>query len=566
MIKITVDTKWAIATGPFPFLFYQVIGGLSGRKTFKDSALFKFEASPANIRLIKDALPDVIDWIDANGTLADLRQLEGLATQHNAVALEDTNYTPRVPHLNHMEHVLALSWERKAYALLLEMGLCKTAICIHNSGMLYKKQKLTGVLVLAPKGVHRQWVREQIPEHLDPTIPVHGIVWRKKDIADTDMVQNGLTFLTMNIDAIRSKKAYNIAKRFLQLHAKRSMMIVDDSHSIKGWNAQRTKAALELGDLATYKRINSGTPISKNILDAWSQFKFLDSRILGHPYITTFKHRFCKFGGWENRQIVGHQNLTDFYRLIAPHSYRLTKKEATNLPEKMWAIRQYDMSDVTRKHYTELRDLYLTEFESGQIVSVPSPAVAFLRLQQIVCGYLPTEDGGIQLIGDERIQETMEIIDQVEGPVIIWTRFIDDIKRLEKAITEREIENGTLEKVVTYYGDTKEDAREEAKRQFLSGEARYFIATAATGGPGLNLQGKCQTAIYYSNSFNALDRWQSEDRTHRIGMLGSMTYFDLVATGSIDRAILRNLRQKKSFSDFTLDELRAALSLDPSAE
>ena len=72
-------------------------------------------------------------------------------------------------------------------------------------------------------------------------------------------------------------------------------------------------------------------------------------------------------------------------------------------------------------------------------------------------------------------------------------------------------------------------------------------------------KGGCGTVIYYSNSFNYITRAQSEDRTHRIGMKGAVTYFDLVADKSVDSHILRNLNAKRSVSDLTLDEIRASL-------
>lgn len=335
------------------------------------------------------------------------------------------------------------------------------------------------------------------------------------------------------------------------------MMVVDESHNIKSWGADRTKAAIKLGHFATYRRIATGTPIAKNIIDSWTQFMFLDRKILGHDYLTSFRARYCIMGGWEGKQIIGQRNVEEFYHLISPHSFRMTKDEALDLPEKIYVRREYEMGDKTRSHYNELRKTFMTQLDSGDIVDVQNAAVALLRLQQIVCGYLPTEENEFQIISNERIEELMEIIDQVTGPVVIWARFTQDIKRLASAIRKKEGNDS----VVTYFGETKGAEREEAKRRFLNGKSRFFISNPAAGGTGLNLQGDCRTVIYFSNSFDALHRWQSEDRTHRMGTKGSVTYFDIVAQSSVDRAILNNLKSKKSISSLTLDQIRQAISI-----
>jgi SNF2 family DNA or RNA helicase len=447
------------------------------------------------------------------------------------------------------------------------MGLGKSAIAIHNAGMLYEEGKVTGVLVLSPKGVHRQWVAEQIPEHLDPNIKVNAICWsglKSKAALQAFQPENlrcngNLTFLSLNIDAIRTADGFLTAVKFLRLHEGRSMMIVDESHLIKNGSTERTKRAMKLGLLATYRRISTGTPIAKNIVDAFSQFAFLDPRILGQKYVTAFRARYCVMGGWEGKQIVGQKNTEEFYSLIAPHAFRLTKAEALDLPPKIYVKREYEPGDTTRAHYENLRKTYMTSFESGEIVDVANAAVAMLRLQQVLCGYLPiTDEDGRHThneeISSERIEAMMEIVDQTEGQTVIWSRFIEDGERIVAALSKA-FGPGA---VAHYTGGDR--TKEDAKERFMNGTSRFFVANPAAGGTGLNLQGKCQVVIYYSNSFDALHRWQSEDRTHRMGMAGAVTYFDLVATKSVDKHILKNLSIKKSISDLTLDEIRQAVS------
>ena len=251
--------------------------------------------------------------------------------------------------------------------------------------------------ILAPKGVHRQWVEEQFPEHLDGRIKCDFKLWEGRAFPAKKNLNNDaqLSVLSMNIDAIRTKKGFDTAMAFLKEHAGKNMMVIDESHNIKSGTAERTKAAWKLGDVSTYKRILTGTPISKNASDMWSQFKFLDDRIFGHKYFISFRNHFCIMGGFEGKQIVGQKNVEELYRTIAPHSFRLTKGEALDLPEKIYIRRRYEMSETCAQHYQSLKNSFLTLLDSGDVVDVNNAITCLLRLQQVLSGFLPGEDGSV---------------------------------------------------------------------------------------------------------------------------------------------------------------------------
>ena len=553
MIRAEVTGEVAILYGPFPFAFVKTVSALSGRKVWQTGSQVKIQANAANIRTLKRCDHE-IEWVDKSGDLAAQEALEGLAMQHSTVPPLQGTYVPKIPLFDHQQKALALSANRESYALLWEMGLGKTAGIIANAGVLWADGKLTGVLVVAPKGVHNQWLTEQIPTHFNGEY--RCIPWKKKPLDPREISQRSteLVWFAINIDALRTEKGEEACKLFLAAHKKSSLIVLDESHTIKDSRAKRTKAAIEIGKLAKYRRIATGTPIAKNVTDAWSQFNFLNPDILGHKYFTSFRNRYCVMGGWEGKQIVGQKNTEEFYGLIAPHSYRMTKEEALDLPPKIYITREYEMSAETERHYKDIKETLLTELDDGTILDAKNGAVAIGRLQQIICGHLPREDKTMMEIGGERLEVLLDIVSQRSGPIVIWHRFIEDGNRIMEAL------KAAGETAVRYF-DT-DAVRDEAKEAFLSGRARCFVSNPATGGTGLNLQGACQTAIYYSNSFKALDRWQSEDRIHRTGMTGAITYFDIVARKSVDRTVLRNLRAKKSISDLTLDEIRRSLVSD----
>ena len=192
--------------------------------------------------------------------------------------------------------------------------------------------------------------------------------------------------------------------------------------------------------------------------------------------------------------------------------------------------------------------------EGGEVSTVETAAVALVRLQQLSCGYIVDDDGKHHTLKDNpRLEVCKHLVDQRHGKIIIWCRFNRDIELLCDTFGERSRH---------YYGATSDADRKEAKRLWLdpTSDVDIIVANAKALGAGHNLQGLCHTAIYYSNSFNAIERWQSEDRIHRHGTTDQVTYFDLVARGSVDAKILRNLKAKKSLSSMVLDDIKEIIN------
>ena len=316
-------------------------------------------------------------------------------------------------------------------------------------------------------------------------------------------------------------------------------------------SAQITESVTALGRRCMYRRIATGTPIGKNLLDALSQYQFLDEGILGHRYKTSFLAEYCVMGGFENNTVIAHKNEEQFWAKVAPYTFRITKEEADlGLPPKV-----YD-----RHHYMALKADMITRLDNGELYTVSSAIALLVRLQQVACGFISIagdEEAGIpdriQYLKNNRLEALDTILREREGKTVVWARFNEDIKAISNHLGKECLE---------YYGATSTADRLIAKQRFLdpNDPARILVANPAAGGTGLNLQGDCRTVIYYSNSFDAINRWQSEDRVHRIGMKFPVTYFDLVAKNTIDSRILSNLRIKKSLADLALDDIRKMIS------
>lgn len=595
-MRIKIEDETASVTGPFPPNFISVAAKLTGKKKWLGPGEMQFIPNAANIRIIKEAYPQT-SWDDKVGTVADVERLEALARkhaersiyQHPGARIDDTlparvmkrgvpkalpkivtDYHPKIKPWEHQEEGFRISAERPEFALLWEMGTGKTALIIRTIGHLHVNDKLSGVVIVAPKGVQRQWVEDEFPKHFQNGIKLNAVVWEKGKCPKPDTTFDkvkGLSILAIHIDALRvrvnkrgeiieTSPGYEDVAAFLKAHRGRSMMVIDESHLIKGPESLRTLACVDLGRSATFRRICTGTPIAKTLIDMWSQFNFLNPNILGHPYFTTFKTEYCILGGFSGKEIVAHKNVEQFYSLIAPHADRRTKKECLDLPEKQYVPVRFALSDEQMKHYTTMKNEFMAMLEDGEIVDVESALAQLLRLQQITCGYLPREDGTLHhMASNARMDTLTNTLSQIAGPTIVWSRFTENIE----AVAEQAAKMGR--KVGLYYGQQKAKLNDAAKADFIAGKLDLLSMNPQSGGAGLDgLQTRCSDAIYYSNSFRLLDRLQSEDRTHRGGMGASMTYYDLLADRTVDRFIMRNLRSKKDLADLTLDTIRLALT------
>lgn len=478
-------------------------------------------------------------------------------------------YVAKTKPYNHQARALERARGKDNFALFMEQGTGKTKVAIDRIGELWCADEIDAALVLTKKGVHIQWAVEQFPEHLGyPVREQADITFLKigKTEAKLDhkmLAKDGrLKVITASLDAVsRSAKAMAAVTRFINHHKGRLMLIIDESQMIKTSGTLRTDTALDLAPFASNRMILTGTPVSKDITDEYSQFKFLDEKIIGIKYITSFRSQFCVMGGYENRAVVGIKNFEEFRKRVDPYSFRVTKEDELDLPPKVYSTIPFEMTDAQRKNFKEMRDAFLAQLDNGEISSAAIAAAALVRLQQITCGFLPDVGGNIfRYDKNPRLEALLDLLEQRPGKAVIWARFKEDIAAIKNALGDR---------AVTYFGETRPAEREKAVTLFLDPESSvdYFVSNPGAGGTGLNLQGGgCRTNVYYSNSFNALDRWQSEDRTHRIGMTATVTYFDLVCIGSPDRKLLANLRTKKSISDLLLGEIKELLKDETEAD
>jgi len=459
----------------------------------------------------------------------------------------------------HQLTALEKSWNRDTYAYFMEMGTGKTKVLIDNLAMLYDKGKVDGALIIAPKGVVGTWYNQELPAHLPDHIENVTVLWQsninKKQKSKLDkLFETGqdLHILIMNVEAFSTDKGKLFASQFLRSH--KSLMAIDESTTIKNPKAKRTKNILSLGPIANYRRVMTGSPVTKNPLDLYTQCQFLDIHHLGHDSYYSFRNRYAlmktaNISGRSINLVVGYQNLTELSEKLRPFSYRVLKEDCLDLPDKIYMKREIQLTDEQKRLYKEMRQEALATL-NGKTVTTVTALTQLMRLHQITCGHFSADDGTIQEVKNNRLAELLDVLDEVEGKVIIWAHYQHDVKNIFKLLEEKYGPGSA----VHYYGKTLPEERDYAIKNFKDNDkVRFFIGTPQTGGYGITLV-QASTVIYYSNGYDLEKRMQSEDRAHRIGQKKKVTYVDIIAEDTVDNKIVKSLRKKIDIASKVMGE------------
>ena len=466
----------------------------------------------------------------------------------------------------HQKEVFDDSWAADYYALFMEMGTGKSKVAIDTMGALFESKQINTALVIAPKGVYDNWYQKEIPIHLPERIERRMVRWQPnftkkftEEIKRLAVREEGdedvLHILVMNVEALSTKKGAASALRYLEINPD-NMVIVDESTTIKNRTAQRTKNVIDLGRAAKYRRILTGSPITKSPMDLFSQCAFLSGKALGFSNYYAFQSRYAvlqrrTMGHRSFQKLVGYRRLDELSEKLEKFSARILKRDCLDLPDKIYMSRVVELSDEQVSVYNQMKELALAQVQSGELATTASILTQLMRLQQIVCGHLRTDDGEIRELKNSRLSALMEILEEVQGKAIIWATWTHDIQAIAAALRDRFGEDS----VATYYGETPQEDRQEIVNRFQQEDSdlRFFVGQPKTGGYGITLTA-ADTMVYYSNSYDLEIRLQSEDRAHRIGQTKSVTYIDLVSPNTMDEKILDALRSKINIASTVLNE------------
>ena len=470
------------------------------------------------------------------------------------------NYKFKTKPYAHQLKALEMSWNKEVFAYFMEMGTGKSKVLLDNVAMLFDKGKINSVLIVAPKGVYKNWYDSEIPEHLPKHIDRNVVLWKaliskeQKSKLDSLFEQNftKLQIFIMNVEALSTRKGLDFAHQFLNV--RKALFAVDESTTIKNPQAKRTRNIIQLSKMGKYRRILTGSPVTKSPLDLYTQCYFLDPYLLDHSSYYAFRTRYAimrtmNFSGRSVQIVTGYHNLAELSKKLEAFSYRVLKDDCLDLPPKTYMKRVIQLTSEQKKVYEEMKKTALATL-NGKTVTTMNVITQLMRLQQITCGHFKADDDSIQNIKNNRITELMDVLEELEGKAIIWAHWRHDIDTIVESI-----EGKYPGSVVTYYGDTTTEDRQKAIKKIQDPESkvRFLVGTPQTGGYGITLTG-ASTMIYYSNGYDLEKRQQSEARIDRIGQKKPMTYIDILAEDTIDEKIVKSLRKKVNIATEIMGE------------
>jgi len=462
---------------------------------------------------------------------------------------------------DHQLEAFNKSCDKIDYALLMDMGTGKTKVSIDTIGYAYKKGVTNLALIVAPKGVIANWIGEietHLPEDLERAVclwkPGLTKKFREELTALSETKFKGMRFLLMNVEAFSTKKGLEVAKFFVEKF--KTFMVVDESTTIKNRKAKRTKAITAVGREAVFRRILTGSPVTKSPLDLYSQMNFLNEKILGFNSFYAVQGRFAQVmkrnvASHSYNEIVGFRRLDELTDKLKGHSYRVRKEDCLDLPDKIYVKREVELTKEQKKSYEQMKRFALAKLESGELSTTQNVLTQLMRLQQICCGKLTDDAGVVHDLPSNRLTELLDICEEIQGKAIIWATWTMDIRSIAEALRDR----FSVQAVATLHGETPDSDRQNIVESFQDkgSELRFIVGHPKTGGYGLTLTA-ASTLIYYSNSHDLELRIQSEDRAHRIGQTNKVTYIDLISPGTVDEKIVKALRDKINIADTILGE------------
>jgi len=428
----------------------------------------------------------------------------------------------------------------KGFALLAEMGTGKTLITIGIAGHLFNEGKIKKMLVVAPLSIVGVW-REEFAKFADyehNVVVLEGTNAKKLDVL-RNLCGDGLQVAVMNYES-----AWRIENELVAWRP--DLIVCDESSRIKNPQAKQSKALHRLGRKSIHNMILTGTPVTNNPLDFFSQYKFLDESIFGASYYA-FRARYAILGGYGNHQIIGYKNLPELTEKAHSIAFRITKQEALDLPEQVDVVRNIALEAGTQSLYNYLEKESYAALMQGEVTAA-NVLTKLLRLSQITGGFVGGDQQYIEQVSAAKLKALEEIIEDCEDAgkkLVVFARFIPEINAIEKLVKQKKLGYALIK------GDVK-DRTEQVDRFQTDTNVKVFIGQLQTTGLGLTLTA-ADTAVFYSLDFNYANYEQAKARIHRIGQKNNCTYIHLVAQRTIDEKVMDALKQKKNMATLVVD-------------
>ena len=415
----------------------------------------------------------------------------------------------------HQKKARELLLEHNAFALYMEQGTGKTLPILYHIAHLIGVDEIKNAIIVAPISTMGAWSRDI--EKLTPS--------RRELLKDKVTVIN-----------------YDIVWRREKIHeAKWDCIVLDEAHAIKHRTSKRSKAVRKMGRAAKYRYILTGTPMSNGHLEEyWAQFNFLNPNIFGE--YKDFEHRYCLLNIF--KKPYKYRHVEELKETIAEYSYRVTKEECLDLPDKL----EDELIEVELKEkskYKEMLNNFIKELE----VEASNPLVRMIKLRQLCSGFINDDEGQTIELKSEKISIVEELLEaRGDKKTVIFAEYKYSIALIERLLTRLKIKHVTLN------GDQKDKT---IWKQFQSDETiQAIVCQYQTANAGIDLYAS-DTIIFYEPTLSSMINEQAKDRIHRIGQHHPCSYYYLITKGTIEEKIYNTLIKGRDFGkEVLLDFVR----------
>lgn len=459
--------------------------------------------------------------------------------------------------------IQALSGISSGYYYAFDMGTGKSKSLIDDmNGHNVKK-----ALILCPKSVVPVWPREFERHSHHPytviTINDYPKSWSLKKKADKisqkmklAMMRNERVTVVINYDAIIHPpfgptfgKQNRIQQKGMLADISWDMVALDEAHRAKAPNSQTSWQCARIGKSSVLRRCLSGTPMPHSPLDIYAQFRFLDPDIYG-TRVTAFKARYAIMGGFDMKQIVAWQNVEELNQKFKSRSHRVKKRDVLDLPPTSHEIRTCQLSPAASRIYSQLASEFIAQVSSGEI-SVDNALTKMLRLSQITSGCVKLDDGSEQFVCDEKINTLKEIIEDLDTdePVLIFCRFTSELQRIKEM----------LRKLGRNPGEQSGHAADWESFQYNK-KFDSLVVQIQSGNAGIDLTRACYCA-FFSTGHSLGDYEQALARVDRQGQTRPITYYHIIAEGTVDATINQALHFKREVVEHVLNDVKAIMAV-----
>lgn len=429
-------------------------------------------------------------------------------------------------------------------ALLMEMGCGKTITSIAVAGALYQFGKINRILIVAPLSILGVWDEEfeKFADFPYTLTVLKGSSSKKKEQLE-EVSDKGLQIVVVNYES-----AWRLERELLRYNA--DLIIADEGHKIKSAQTSVSKSMHALGDRARYRMLLTGTLITNKEIDVFSQYRFINSDIFGTSFYA-FRNRYFDMLGYGNHTPVFRKYLReDFLKKMHSVAYRVTKAECLDLPEITEEIRTVELEPKAMKLYSNLEKESYTQM-AGSEVSAVNVLTRLLRLSQITGGHLTDDEGDDNAVSTAKFDALADIVDSAvaEGKkLVVMARFIPELNDIQELLEKKGVGYAVVR------GGVK-DRDEEIRRFQEDDDCRVFVGQIAAAGLGITLTA-ASTMVFYSLDYSMSNFEQAKARIHRVSQKENCLYIYLITKNTVDRKVLRSLRNKVDLAKLLVDDYR----------